>query len=216
MGRFIDLAGQRFGRLVAIELVGKNRHKQLKWLCQCDCGKKKIVTGYHLKSENTKSCGCLLKENIVNTRHGHSRKGKWSRTYKAWAAMTKRCINPKDISYKNYGGRGIEVCDRWKIFENFLTDMGESPTDRHQIDRIDNNDNYYPENCRWATPRENSRNRRNSIVVIYNNKAQHLKILAEKFNINYHTLWNRIYKHNWPIKEALTIPVKKHKRKNKK
>jgi len=130
--------------------------------------------------------------------------------------MIRRCTNTKDISYQNYGDRGIKVCEQWRKFENFLIDMGEPPTDKHQIDRIDNNGNYCPDNCRWATPKENSRNRRDSIIIIYDNQTQHLKILAEKFDINYHTLWNRIYKHNWPIKKALTIPVKKHKSRSKK
>lgn len=127
--------------------------------------------------------------------------------------MIQRCTNPNDKRYKNYGGRGITVCKRWRnSFEKFLEDMGEPPTKEHSIDRINNNGNYCKSNCRWVTRKEQNRNKRNNRLITYKGKTQCLIEWAEEYNINYDTLWCRIYKYGWPIEKALTTPVKKRRK----
>lgn len=157
MSEVIDITGHRFGRLVAISYVNPKR-----WLCRCDCGTETIIPGDNLRRAITKSCGCLRTE-VTRSRsykHGHNIRGHRSSSYRSWANMIERCTNPHDTDWKNYGGRGIAVCDRWRhSFEAFLEDMGEKPPG-HSIDRINNDGNYEPGNCRWATASEQQHNKR--------------------------------------------------------
>lgn len=161
-----NIVGQRFGRLVVARLSHRdNSHRDI-WLCRCDCGTEITVRGNNL-GRATRSCGCLRREAVTlknittprNVRHGHSRVGRRSSIYQRWLAMIARCRNPRDKGFKNYGGRGITVCDRWLIFENFLTDMGDPPPGR-SIDRQNNDRGYEPSNCRWATRAEQNNNQR--------------------------------------------------------
>lgn len=159
----IDLVGQSFGRLMVLGRAGIASNRRATWRCRCVCGRETIVIGGDLRSGRTRSCGCLRKELRVRKialKHGHKANNITTRTYNSWQGMLKRCTDPKSISYPRYGGRGIKVCERWlHSFENFLADMGERP-DSTSLDRKDNDGNYEPGNCRWATFKEQANNKR--------------------------------------------------------
>ena len=163
MGKFIDLKGKRFGRLTILKRVENGKWGHTRWLCECDCGNIIEVVGYYLITGHTQSCGCLRKEivRVRSLKHGHAKPEAHTKTYQAWQNMLNRCNNPKAEGYKNWGGRGITVCERWNKFENFLQDMGEVP-EGLTIDRKDNDGNYEPSNCKWATNKEQVRNNRHT------------------------------------------------------
>ena len=162
-----NLVGQKFNRLTVVVDSTKRRKGAIIWGCLCECGGYSEIVGYSLKNGSTKSCGCLVSERaklfvLSNTKHGQRGSVKSSITYNSWAHLIHRCTNPNYKGYKNYGGRGITVCSKWlESFENFYADMGERPKGK-SIDRIDVNGNYELLNCRWATPKEQSNNKRNS------------------------------------------------------
>lgn len=147
--RRLNIAGQRFGKLIAIKPTRTN--KGLEWICNCDCGGTRTAYSKNLKAGEIKSCGCLL----ASLRHGMID----TKTYSSWRAMKNRCLNTRSIDYKDYGGRGIGLCDRWMVFTTFYEDMGDRPKGT-SIERVDNNKGYSPDNCKWATPIEQSRNSR--------------------------------------------------------
>ena len=155
-----DLTGLKFHRLTVIEYAGATRPpKRALWKCKCDCGSICEVIATHLRNGNTKSCGCLRNE-VAGGRtrtHGLSK----TREYETWCHMIQRCEDPRQPGYKHWGGRGITICDRWRNdFEAFLADMGHRPSAKHSLDRINNDGNYEPSNCRWATRHEQARNQR--------------------------------------------------------
>lgn len=152
MRRFIDETGKTFGKLKVAWPSGTGHDGAIHWLCFCECGAHRSVSGPELRSGRVDRCK-WEQLSVGHTRHGHSPSGKRpSPEYRTWCAMRTRCANPNNDRWHQYGGRGIRVCERWELFENFLADMGPKPTPKHSIDRWPNNDgNYEPGNCRWAT-----------------------------------------------------------------
>lgn len=205
--KLIDITGKKFNRLVAIKKVDGKR-----WLFKCDCGKEKVIDSYCVRKGITKSCGCYNSEASIlrETTHGLRKTSE----YHTWSSMKRRCnlktSNKED--YILYAGRGIIVCDRWlNSFENFIEDMGMKPTPKHSIDRIDNNKGYYKENCRWATNKQQSRNKRNNFYVAYNNETKTLTEWCEILNLNYKTIRNRLKISKWDVKKAFETPISKQK-----
>lgn len=162
MPSFINRTGQVFGRLTVIEQAGHDVHDCIVWTCLCECGNEVIVRGDSLKSGRTRSCGCLNSDahRISGRRHGAAGRGNRTSEYNIWISMKQRCINPRSQAWEYYGGRGISVCDRWmNSFMDFYYDMGPKP-EGLSLDRVDNDGNYEPGNCRWATKSEQTANRR--------------------------------------------------------
>lgn len=160
MSRLIDISGERYGRLVVVERNGStSTRRNAKWLCRCDCGKNTIAIGTLLRNGTTKSCGCYRVDvsRERETKHNMSE----SRVYNCWAGMVQRCTNKNNAAYENYGGRGIKVCAEWMEFKPFLDwALANGYDDALTIDRINNDGNYEPQNCRWATYAQQNRNQR--------------------------------------------------------
>ena len=189
MSKLINLTGQKFGRWTVLYEAGRNKRGGARWLCKCDCGTQKEVNGHDLLRGHTKSCGCLQKETVTNFNYKHGMCG--ALVYNTWRAMQSRCNRKSDTVYKYYGGRGIRVCKRWDKFENFYADMGDRPKGK-SIDRKDNDGDYRPDNCRWATRKEQGRNRRSNIMIKYAGKSQCIATWGEELGIPYLILWKRL------------------------
>lgn len=208
--KLIDLTSRRFGRWTVL------RRSHVFWLCRCDCGTEKLVSGSVLRGGNSKSCGCYRVERgrlhgrTINLRHGEGSNGKESPEYRTWTSLRNRCLNPTNISFPEYGGRGIGVCERWSSYENFLVDMGRRPSARHSIDRIDVNGNYAPENCRWSTTKIQNRNVRSNRTITIDDKTRNLSEWLELYKLSRKTFYNRIERGFTEI-EALIKPVRAHK-----
>lgn len=188
MPKKIDLTGKVFERLTVLaENPIRSNDGKVKWDCICICGNTLTTSGGNLRTGDTRSCGCLEYDMLVlrNLKHGKSKTSE----YTIWKGVIRRCYNKNDTFYHYYGGRGIAVCDSWRnSFESFLKDMGERPTITHSIDRRDNNGNYEPENCYWATKKQQGSNKRNNRVISHNNRSMILQDWADHFKIPVSTL----------------------------
>ena len=208
-----DLVGQKFTRLFVEKLLSYDTYKRTMYQCLCDCGNRAIISANALVSGNTKSCGCLRKEKGRNSDihkiHGDACPDNTTRLYKIWRTMKTRCLNPSFAKYKDYGGRGIKICDDWvdnySAFKEWAINNGYA--DNLSIDRIDNNGNYEPNNCKWSTGKEQCRNRRTNHLITYNGKTQCLTDWAEELGINRMVLFARINNRHWTIERAFTTPV---------
>jgi len=206
---FIDLTGQKFGKLVVIKQVSRDKNGNVLWLCLCSCGEETVVRSSNLRNSNTKSCGCLQKEHVST--HGQYK----TKIYNIWHDMTQRCRDPNN---KYYGKRKIIVCYRWsnknpKGFENFYKDVGNPPPGK-SLDRINNNKGYNPGNWRWATRKEQSRNMRSNINISFEEGFLCLRDYCKKLNLNYGTIISRISRGR-TIEEAITTPIRKYKRRSR-
>ena len=203
-----DKSLEKFGRLQPVELVKENG-KRTRWKCKCDCGNEVVVLADSL-GKNSNSCGCLRKELVSarRTKHGLSR----SRTYRIWWAMKLRCHYPSSRHYYQYGLRGIKVCNSWfGSFQAFLDDMKECPSDKHSIDRIDNNGDYEPTNCRWATITEQAQNTRTNHRVTWNGQTKCIIQWERDLGFPKACLQQRIVRRKWSIEKAFTTPLLKCK-----
>jgi hypothetical protein len=209
MSKLIDLTGQRFGRFIVLyreDFVKKSGKKETAYICKCDCGKTKKVAAYNLKNGHTQSCGCQSFENRIKARTTHHKTS--TRIYRIWRGMKTRCENSNDYHYEFYGKRGIKVCNEWGKFESFYDwAMANGYTEALTLERIDNNGNYEPQNCRWATVKEQCNNRRTSRFITHNNVSHTLAEWAKITNMQPGTLAYRLNS-GWSINKALTTPVR--------
>lgn len=201
MPGFIDITGQKFGRLTAIEHAGRNKNRNTLWLCKCECGNECKVEAYRLRNGHTKSCGCITKK------HGFF----GTRIYKIWDSMKQRCFNPNNNAYNNYGGRGITVCNDWKNdFMSFYEwSINNGYSDNLTIDRINVNGNYEPSNCRWSDDIVQHNNTRKNPRIEYNGEIHTIPEWSRIIGLNVNTIKARIFKYHWSIEDALTTPPNK-------
>lgn len=197
---FRNITGRRFGRLVVAMYLGHVRGKP-SWGCQCDCGHRCIVQSKLILRGITRSCGCLGE---VNTRHGC----RGTRIYRIWTGMLTRCRNRKASDYRSYGGRGIQVCERWLTFAHFLADMGMPPTDNHSIERENNNGNYEPGNCVWLPVVEQAWNRRSSLFLEANGERLTASQWDRRMGYSRGTVAKR-FRHGFSVSDAIFKPINK-------
>lgn len=201
-----QLEGQTYGRLTVIRRAG-SKAGRVTWACMCECGTTVEVVSNALTSGHTKSCGCWRdqRNRSAPLKHGHARRGTpFTPTYRTWQSMMSRCYNKKLKSFKDYGGRGIKVCDGWHLFENFLAYMGERPKGM-TLDRIDNSKGYTPDNCRWATKVTQARNTRANRIVDFNGKQMTQAEFAERIGVSQSTVSRRL-RIGWTPEQVATIP----------
>jgi hypothetical protein len=204
-----DLTGQVFGVVTVVREVSPKLFpsgcEKARVLAECECGTMFVVLSSSLTTGNTKSCGCKAKRLLSERSKTHGLTG--TRVYRIWQGMLNRCRNENIVGHHNWGGRGITVCEEWKEFESFLADMGHPPVG-FSIERINNDGNYEPGNCKWATRTEQSRNRRTNRIITFNGESLCLKAWADRLKMDQASLSERLSK--WPIHAALTKP-KEHR-----
>ena len=198
-----QMVGKHFGKLTVIQFVGRNKDYRDMWECQCVCGNKTVTDGKSLRNGNTKSCGCMKRTEAArkNTKHGSSK----TRLYHIWTGIKRRCLNPNDPKYKNYGHRGITICREWR--ENFVGfqewAISHGYTDSMSIERIDVNKGYEPANCTWIPPSKQALNKTTTKRIEFNGETKSMSEWAKELGLNYGTLKSRI-DHGWDPERALT------------
>jgi len=205
----IDLTGQIFHRLTVLERAENDKFNHVCWKCRCSCGNITKVSRTSLKSGNTKSCGCLHNKLLIEriTTHGLS----YSPEYRIWSHMIGRCHNPTDTAFKNYGGRGIIVCDEWRNdFMAFYNHVGKRPSLELSIDRIDNNFGYKPGNVKWSNRTEQQHNTRVNHLITINGITKNITQWAKVIGIRSRTIHNRL-RSGWPPEKAILQPIRHHK-----
>jgi hypothetical protein len=212
--KFIDRTGMIFGKIRVVEFaewhIKPSGAREAKWKCVCECGIVKNMPATSLRPGVIESCGCLRIEaaRAARTTHGATTGGKRIPEYTAWCGMIARTTNQKTRSFPDYGGRGVQVCDRWNnSFDAFLSDMGGKPSPAHSIDRIDNEGNYEPSNCRWADLKTQANNKRNNIILTCNGKTLPISDWVIITGLKYSTIRSRIETYGWSAKKALTTPL---------
>ncbi|WP_159467997.1 hypothetical protein [Dyadobacter sp. 3J3] len=213
MKTITDLKGKKFGDLEVIKFSGYSNSKKPQWVCVCSCGKQISVNGADLKAGKSKTCGCKRVSNIIKrcVTHGLSNRvsGK-NRLYSIWKGIKKRCYNQNEPGYKNYGGRGITMCDEWMDYMNFhLWATGNGYSDILSIERIRVNENYCPDNCKWATTEEQSNNTRRTIFLEHNGIRKPLSYWAKDLGVSRSALWNRLQRMSFS--EAIIKPYRSTK-----
>ncbi len=203
--KFLDRAGVKYGRLTALHVSHYNIRQQAYWMCRCDCGTEMPVFGGNLTSLAVKSCGCYSRDHPAHLIHGQSPNGSHTREYDTWISMRSRVLNPKNKRYKHYGERGITICSRWDDFRNFFADMGKRPRGL-TLHRSDNDGNYCPENCVWATSETQARAKTNTRWVTCWGRTQSLADWADDCLLPYSTIHARLGA-GWAPEKAFTEPV---------
>ena len=200
-----DLTGQKFGKLTVIKRVENSKWNETRWLCKCECGNEAIVNYGKLAYKHTTSCGCYARELFVNNVSKHNLRK--TRLYNIWAGMKQRCFNKNSKAYNRYGGRGITICNEWKNdFKKFYEwSMKNGYKDNLTIDRINNDGNYEPKNCRWADNKTQSNNRNNNVILEYNNEKHNIKEWCKIMNVTESALKHRLER-GWDLEKALTTP----------
>lgn len=203
-----NLIGRVFGRLTVLAETPNSDPRRRKWACRCECGTITSTVGYAMLAGKTQSCGCHRRDvmRALVTTHGHAKSGKEHPLYRTWAHMRARCSSPAYHSYHRYGGRGITIDPRWDDFSAFLSDMGDKPKG-YSLDRIDNNGNYSPSNCRWASPREQANNTMKVSLFEHLGKSMTLAEWSRETGINKITLWRRLNELGWPPSKAFSTPA---------
>lgn len=202
-----NLAGCRFSRLHVLHQEGRTKHGSVKWACECSCGNSTIVAASDLKKGHTVSCGCQRREAAASLHRTHG-ESKRTPEYRVWSAMKQRVLNPNCNSFKNYGGRGITICQRWVEYENFLVDMGRRPSPKHTIERRDNDGPYSPDNCYWELKEKQARNKRNTRLLTHDGETRVVSEWEKITGIRSRTILNRIDKLGWSVEKTLTTPTR--------
>jgi hypothetical protein len=206
----VPMDGKQFGHLTVLRREGSEvrgrKKKYASWRCKCTCGQEVVVRGQNLRRGARKSCA--VNGHFWDGREQHGATTTHPSEYSSWRKMWERCTSPKQHNYKNYGGRGITVSDRWKSFKMFLQDMGAKPDPSFTIERKDTNGNYEPGNCRWATRTEQYRNTTRSVFVTYQGKKQLLYEVAKSLGLSTPVVYGRL-KGGWSLESALSVPVRR-------
>lgn len=192
------MIGKKFGFLTVVGKSTNNGIGTYKTECVCDCGKTHFANTSKLRDGRTKSCGCK------RTKHGLY----GTPEYRIWGSMIQRCANHKNCNYKNYGAKGIKVCDSWLNFSNFIKDMGERPTKKHSIDRINNDGDYTPENCEWRTTKQQRNNTSRNVFYTYKGETLTSRQWSERIGGSKNVFDQRVNKLGWSIESAIETPVK--------